>query len=57
MTAPLTVYKDAGKWWYDCRLCGTANPNSSATRGLACEQAGRHYLAIHTYSPFDRRVA
>lgn len=57
MTAPLTVYKDAGKWWYDCRLCGTANPHWSATHGLACEQAGRHYLAIHTYSPFDRRVA
>lgn len=54
MTAPMQVYKEAGKWFFDCRVCNTSNPHGAATQGIALTRAEMHYDVAHTYSAFSR---
>lgn len=47
----MQVYKEAGKWFFDCRVCNTSNPRPSLSVQAAYLRAEMH-LDEHTYSPF-----
>jgi hypothetical protein len=53
MNRPLYVYKDAGKWWWQCILCNWESPQPGMSQAVAFHRAEMHYEITHT-GPFNR---
>ena len=44
---PLEVYKERGKWWWDCRICNWSTPNGARTQQVALVRALMHHEVAH----------